>query len=65
MSPLKTAKLKKVQASNVQSPNVPMRKLVKACRTHWLSHCEAVFALKTEFCAPHFIILLLKRRIAM
>ena len=49
MSPIKTAKLKEVQASNVESPNVPRRKLVKACRTRWLSHGEAVFALKTEF----------------
>ena len=45
VSPLKRAKLKEVQAADVESPDRPRRKLVKACRTRWLSHGEAVIAL--------------------
>ena len=48
MSSIKTAKLKKVQAAGVESPDGPKRKFVKACRNRWLSHGEAVIALKTE-----------------
>ena len=58
MSPLKTAKLKETQAADVEYPDWPRRKLVKACRTRWLSHGEAVIALKTELssvcCTLHY-----------
>ena len=46
--PLKMAKLKEVQAADVESHSRPRRKLVKACRTCWLSHCKAMIALKME-----------------
>ena len=44
-SPLKTAKLHKIQAGDVDSSK---RKLVKACLIRWLSHGEAIKAIKAE-----------------
>ena len=49
ISHLKAEKLKEMQAAADESHGRPRRKLVKACRTRWLSHYEAVIALKTEF----------------
>ena len=49
-SPLKTAKLHEIQAADVDSSK---RKLVKACRTRWLSHGEAIKAMKAELSAVY------------
>ena len=49
-SPLKTAKLHEIQAAGVDSSK---RKLVKACRTRWLSHGEAIKAMKAELSAVY------------
>ena len=49
-SPLKTAKVHERQAADVDSSK---RKLVKACRTHWLSHGEAIKAMKAELSAVY------------
>ena len=37
-----------MQAADDESHSRSRRKLVKACRTPWLSHCKGVIALKTE-----------------
>ena len=50
ISPLKTAKLQEMQTTDVDSS---ARKLVKACRTRWLSHGEAVIAMKAQLPAVH------------
>ena len=50
ISPLKTAKLKEVQAADGDSS---VRKLAKACRTRWLSHGAAVIAMKEEHSAVY------------
>ena len=47
---LKTAKLHEIQAADVDSSK---QKLVKACRTRWLSHGEAIKAMKAELSAVY------------
>ena len=49
-SPLKAAKLHKIQAADVDSSK---RKLVKACRARLLSHSEAIKAMKAELSAVY------------
>ena len=49
-SPLKIAKLHEIQAADVDSSK---RKLVEACRTRWLSHGEAIKAMKAELSAGY------------
>ena len=50
ISELKTVKLHGMQAADV---DFSKQKLLKACLTRWLSHNEAVIAVKVELSAVH------------